>query len=138
MSYSVAFDRKPQHLHAVITGENNRENVISYLQDVQRECVASGCFRVLIEERLEGPRLAMLDVFKIASRESFGTLEQLPTIAYVDVNAIGSSMAFAEDVAVNRGINVRVFNSVTDAEQWLHGLPSTDSKAEADASDSRR
>jgi hypothetical protein len=42
-------------------------------------------------------------------------------------------------VAVNRGINVRVFNSVTDAEQWLHSLASSsiDSGAAADASGSR-
>ena len=139
MSYAISFDRRSEYLHAVVTGQNSRENVMSYLQDIQRECVASGCFRVLIEEHLEGPRLGMLDVFKIASREGSGALEQLPTIAYVDVNAIGSSMAFAEDVAVNRGINVRVFNSVTDAEQWLRSLASSsiDSGAAADASGSR-
>jgi hypothetical protein len=38
------------------------------------------------------------------------------------VNATGSSMAFAEDVAVNRGLNVRVFGTITEAEKWLREL----------------
>jgi hypothetical protein len=45
-----------------------------------------------------------------------------PSIAYVDVNAQGSLMKFAEDVAVNRGLRVRVFGTVADAERWLRQL----------------
>jgi hypothetical protein len=40
-------------------------------------------------------------------------------IAYVDVNAEGDLMKFAEDVAVNRFLRVAVFSSVPDAELWL-------------------
>lgn len=120
-SYEVAFVRKPGYLHAVVTGRNSPENVIGYLEQVRRESAAAGVARVLIEERLAGPRLDLMRVFEIASLQ--GRLpENVPTIAYVDVNAAGSSMAFAEDVAVNRGVNVRVFGSVADAEQWLRGL----------------
>ena len=40
-------------------------------------------------------------------------------MAYVDVNATGDLMGFAENVAVNRAIPVRVFASVAAAEEWL-------------------
>lgn len=42
-------------------------------------------------------------------------------IAYVDVNEDHNSalMKFAETVAVNRGINIRLFENVHDAERWL-------------------
>ena len=40
-------------------------------------------------------------------------------IAYVDVNAVGDTMQFAEDVAVNRAMPVKVFRSVDEAERWL-------------------
>ena len=43
----------------------------------------------------------------------------LQTLAYVDVNAEGHLMEFAETVAVNRGVPVRVFSSVAEAEHWL-------------------
>jgi hypothetical protein len=46
----------------------------------------------------------------------------LPAIAYVDVNAQGPLMKFAEDVAVNRGVRVRVFGTVAEAERWLRQL----------------
>lgn len=120
-SYRVAFARKPGYLHAVVTGRNSVENVVGYLEQVQRECAAARCARVLIEERLDGPRLNLMQVFEVASRQ--GRLpENVPTVAYVDVNATGSSMAFAEDVAVNRGLNVRVFGTITEAEKWLREL----------------
>jgi hypothetical protein len=40
-------------------------------------------------------------------------------IAYVDVNAAGALMQFAETVAVNRALPVKVFPTVAEAEEWL-------------------
>jgi hypothetical protein len=42
-------------------------------------------------------------------------------IAYVDINPEhnANDMEFAEDVAVNRGVFVRVFSTIHEAEQWL-------------------
>jgi hypothetical protein len=74
---------------------------------------------VLIEERLDGPRLGALDVFQIASEASSKAGGTLKAIAYVDVNAEGNMMQFAETVAVNRGVPVVVFSTVADAEKWL-------------------
>ncbi len=119
MSYKLALIQKPAYLHAVVTGDNSRENVTCYLEEVRRECVARGCFRVLIEERLEGPRLGTMDVFQIAASGSTLALGVFHRLAYVDVNADGVLMEFAETVAVNRGIPVRQFLSVVDAEKWL-------------------
>jgi hypothetical protein len=75
--------------------------------------------RVLIEERLTGPRLGPVDVFDIAVQGSTEAVGSLMTIAYVDVHAVGDTMKFAENVAVNRGLPVRIFATVADAEQWL-------------------
>jgi hypothetical protein len=119
MTYELTIDPKPTYLHAIVTGRNSRENVARYLADILQECRARQCFRVLIEERLEGPRLGTLDVFKIASEGSNRASGVFDAIAYVDVNAAGDLMQFAETVAVNRAIPVTVFSTVADAEQWL-------------------
>ena len=71
------------------------------------------------EERLEGPRLGTLDVFRIASEGSSKAIWIYKAFAYVDVNAEGDLMQFAETVAVNRGMPVTVFSTVADAEKWL-------------------
>lgn len=121
MSYKLTVIQKPTYLHAIVTGSNTRENVERYLEDIQRECTARGCSRLLIEERLEGPHLSTMSVFQIASEGSAKARGCFEAIAYVDVNAVGDMMKFAENVAVNRGLPVMVFSSVSDAEKWLLG-----------------
>lgn len=119
MAYKLTIDEKPTYLHAIVTGLNSKENVVGYLGGVLRECRARNCLRVLIEERLEGPRLGTLDVFEIASEGSKRAFGMLTAIAYVDIHAEGDLMHFAETVAVNRKLLVAVFSSVADAEKWL-------------------
>ena len=119
MTYKLTIDQKPTYLHAIVTGRNSRENVARYLADILQECIARRCCKVLIEERLDGPRLGTLDVFKIASEGSSRALGVFQAIAYVDVNAEGNLMQFAETVAVNRALPVTMFSTVADAEKWL-------------------
>jgi len=119
LSYKLIFDQKPAYLHAIVTGYSSRENVTRYLEEVGRECVARGCIRVLIEELLKGPNLGTFDIYEIAADDSGRNFKALQMIAFVDVNADRDAMGFAETVAVNRGISVRVFWSVADAEKWL-------------------
>jgi hypothetical protein len=113
------FDQKSTYLHVIVTGRNTKENVKGYLQEILHECITRGCSKVLIEERLEGPRLGMIDVFDIASKGDKRTPRILDAIAYVDVNAEGNLMQFAENVAVNRAFPVAVFPTTADAEKWL-------------------
>jgi hypothetical protein len=99
--------------------------------------MSRGCSRVLIEERLEGPRLGTLDVFQIAVEGSDKALGKLRAIAYVDVNAKGGLMKFAETVAVNRGLPITVFATVSAAKNWLlrkdHARTASHDSAETDA-----
>jgi len=119
MAYKLTLQQKPACLHATVTGENSRENVARYLQELRRECVARACSRVLVEERLEGARLGTSDVFAIVMDESSRAVGVFQAIAYVDVNAGGDMMKFAENVALNRGVPVRLFGTVAEAEKWL-------------------
>ena len=119
MSYQLKIEQKANYLHVTVTGQNSKENVAAYLAELRSECIARGVFRVLIEERLEGPRLRTLDVFEIIFKGSKQALGMYTAIAYVDLNAEGDLMKFAQTAAVNRGIPVSMFSSVADAEQWL-------------------
>lgn len=119
MSYQLTFTQKPTYLHAVVTGSNTKEDVGRYLEEIRRECIARRCSKLLIEERLVGPRLGTVDVFLIAAEGSNRAQGQFKAIAFVDVNAQGDLMKFSETVATNRGLPVMVFASVADAEKWL-------------------
>ena len=119
MWFHLAFDQRPGYLHAIVTGPNTRENVEAYLGEILRECQERRCSRVLIEERLDGPRLGPVDVFDIAAGGSSHIGGLLQAIAYVDVYGVPDTMKLAETVAVNRGAPVRIFVTVADAEKWL-------------------
>ena len=119
MAFQVRIEERPTYLHFIVTGDNSPDSVSGYMETVLRECTARQCFRVLIEERLAGPRLGTLQVFGLVSRGSERFRGVLQAMAYVDVNATGDLMGFAENVAVNRAVPVRVFASVAAAEEWL-------------------
>jgi hypothetical protein len=119
VTYKLTIDQKPGYLHVAVSGYNSAENVVRYMEEVIRECTARRCLRVLIEERLEGPRLGTLEVFGMVSKGTVRFQRTLEAMAYVDLNSEGDVMRFAEDVAVNRGFPVKVFPTVAAAEQWL-------------------
>jgi hypothetical protein len=118
-SYTLTFAEEPTCLHATVTGKNSEEAVRGYLSELLRECLTRGCTRLLIEEHLEGRRLGTLQVFKIAADGTEQARGHLKAIAYVDALASDGLMKFAEDVAVNRGLRVAVFPTVSEAERWL-------------------
>jgi hypothetical protein len=135
MSYELSFTEKPTYLHVVVRGQNSRETVAHYMEEVLRECSTRHCMRVLIEERLEGPRLGTIDVFTLASAGTLRHMGALKSMAYVDLNAEGDTMRFAETVATNRAFPVKVFSTVAAAERWLLG--ELQPSGEADAAEAK-
>lgn len=119
MTYELKIIPKPTYLHFIITGENTIENIRGYYNTIIKECAGRKCFKILIEERLDGPRLPILDIFNLAEEASNRARGVFKVIAYVDVNAVGNTMQFAEDACVNRALPLRVFPTVSDAEKWL-------------------
>lgn len=119
MSFKLTLTEKPGYLHAVVTGQNTLENVVMYMKELREASIAGGFTRVLVEENLTGRRLETWDVYQIASQGSAGDVGIFEAIAFVDVNAHGELMKFAETVANNRGVPLNVFATVADAEAWL-------------------
>ena len=119
MSFQLTLTEKPGYLHAVVTGQNTLENVVLYLKELREACVARGVKHLLVEENLTGRRLETWDVYQIASEGSTKGAGAFEAVAFVDVNAHGQLMKFAETVANNRGVPLNVFATVADAEAWL-------------------
>ena len=121
MSYELSVIQKPGYLHCIVTGRNTAENVAAYLQELASECETRNCFRVLIEEHLAGRRLEAWDGYRLIAESGARNLARCESVAYVDVNAEGDLMKFAETVAGNRGLPMTVFATVPEAENWLTG-----------------
>lgn len=119
MTYQLTVSQNPAYLHIIVTGQNSVENVLKYFEDIHRECTVRNCFSILIEERLDGPRLSTINIFNIVQNESIRSRGFFKAIAYVDVNGNYDSMKFAETVAVNRGLPVAVFQTIAEAHKWM-------------------
>ena len=57
-------------------------------------------------------------IFSVIQQRS-GPAKELRRIAYVDIGRELEKAEFAENVARNRGVNVRLFPNVADAKKWL-------------------
>ena len=124
MAYQFTIEPKSSYLHFTVTGDNTADSMSGYLRDVYLACKQSGCPRVLIEENLVGPSLSVTDVFDVVTERTAGIFPVVRTVAFVDLNPTHDKtiQKFGENVAVNRGVHVRVFTNVTEAEEWLSAM----------------
>ncbi len=120
MSYQLTTNPMPGYLHVIVTGKNTVQNVTSYLAEVGKLCEEQKYATVLIEENLEGSGLSMFDIFKVIKE-----VKQIPGIlrwiVYVDTNPEHDPgmMDFARELAVRRGLRVRVCRTVQEAREWI-------------------
>lgn len=125
MSYTLTVENKTNYLHVTVEGKNSSENVLKYLAEVQDKCLQHKCPNVLIEEHLTGPGLSTFTIYDVIAEASQRVHPNIFHIAYVDLNPEHNmrDLKFAENVAVNRSVNVKIFSTVTEAEQWLKSIP---------------
>jgi hypothetical protein len=121
MNYTCTVEQKSGYLHVRAVGDNTPENVRRMMADTVEACTKRDCKSVLLEEDFVGPGLGLAQVYELATAGSKMAWPAIHLIAFVDVNPTHNpeNMKFAENVAVNRGVNVRTFRNVRDAEQWL-------------------
>lgn len=118
MEYQFSAFPHPTYLHVRATGIHGTQTVMRFMQDAYRECVARGYDSLLIEQALAGPSLGPGGIFRIVQDRLASGLS-LRRIAYVDTFGRDDGRRFVEDVARNRGINIRSFASLEEARGWL-------------------
>ena len=121
MSYKLTIEEKSGYLHVKVTGANTKENVLRYVSEIQAACIEKQRNKVLIEENLIGPSLGTLNIFDITSTKGEEAARLGFKLAYVDINKQHDMdvLQFGEVVARNRGLEIRVFQTVSEAELWL-------------------
>jgi hypothetical protein len=106
-------------VYARADGDLTPANALRFLEEAYAACVRTGRSLLLLDMQLHGPDLNTTNVYEVISqRVADGS--KLRKIAYVPLQRDDRSMAyFAETVAVNRGVNVHLFETVAAAERWL-------------------
>jgi hypothetical protein len=117
--YDVRFENRGSYLLALITGRGEQlETTRATWRSIAAECKARGFTRLLILEDIEG-QLPFMDQYAFADG-----LKQIGfdgiAVAFVDAQPEQyANNKFAEDVAANRGVHGRMFQTVAEAEAWL-------------------
>ena len=117
--YELTVEVRPDYLHASVTGDRTADNVDRFLREAYAACVDNAKFNLLLEMRLTGSRLGTFGIYRLISDRSADGA-RLRRIAYVEDPLDNVEEArFAETVAVNRAVNVRLFMDVSEAARWL-------------------
>lgn len=124
MGYTLKIEEKPGYVHFAVHGETDPQTVGNFLRDISVICRERKYSTILIEEDLKGQSISPTNVYEIISSEAKKLPPLLNCIAYVDANPEHQNelMHFAETVAVNRGVNIKVFFDTQDAINWLRSL----------------
>ena len=121
--YQVIIEEKPTYLHTKVVGPRTPENAIRYLEEVYAACLRTGLSQVLLEMAFSGPSMGPSGILRVVSERSADGA-RLRKVAYVEASMDGQQRAkFAETVAINRAVNVRLFENVDEAVRWLEDGP---------------
>ena len=129
MTYRLSIEAHGTYLQARLEGERTVGNMQRFLQEAFLACVKHGTPDLLLEMNLANASMDSSAIYRVVlDRAADGA--KLRRIAYVETGASDPAKArFAETVALNRAVNVRLFASLAEARRWL------ESSADAGASD---
>jgi len=119
--YHLVVENHPAFLQATVTGDHNPNNALRFLTEAFVACSTSGHNSLLLEFSLSRPSLDSSSIFDVVAQRA-AIAAKLRKIAYVDHAGHGrhpEKMRFAETVALNRGVNVRLFHELEPAQRWL-------------------
>ena len=117
--YRLVLAEHPGYLQATVTGTHNPENALRFLTESFDACVKTGQSALLLEFNLAGRSLASSSIFDVVSKRA-AVAAKLRKIAYYDNSERDpDKVKFAETVARNRGVNVRLFQDLEAAKTWL-------------------
>jgi hypothetical protein len=125
MKYRFSVTEEKGYLHIKVRGDNTPETVRRWLTDGLKACIELKCSRVLVEENLSGKSLPMIETFSLVGEASKLAWQTVKQVAYLNLSPEQDTkeLRFIETVAVNRGVNLKVFTNVKDAEEWLNNTP---------------
>lgn len=117
--YRLTIEHRPSYLYAYVEGDKDSYEISAmYWREIAGECKANKYTKVLIvEDIIESGTMA--DAYQLSSEMPQMGYAGIK-IAFVDKYVEQQDLnQFGELVAINRGINGKIFNDVDQAERWL-------------------
>jgi hypothetical protein len=121
MSIALNTRKESDYLYVEATGTRTPESVLAVASACAVACKEHGCDRLLLDTRRMTGALTTVDTYEVAGK-------RLPLlgrglslrVAILVARENKARIQLFEDVAVNMGINLRIFSNVNAALRWLH------------------
>ena len=119
--YTIVFEDYPNYLYALVHGEQYGYDVLAgFLREIADECIKRGFSQVLIEENISATA-SKDDVFRIATELPKLGFSEI-RLAYIDRFSEQKEInEYGREVAEDRGVDVRIFTNLEEANRWLSG-----------------
>ena len=117
--YNIEFDDRTDYLYAYVSGDKDSLDISrQYWREIADECRRTKCSKLLIVEDIK-ESVSTTETYQIASEISSMGFAGIK-IAFIDQHIEQQELnEFGELVSTNRGLNVKLFNKVEEAEKWL-------------------
>ena len=120
MTYALTAEKDGEILRARATGKRTLETVLGLMRDIYEMNAQHRCSMILVDiAELEG-RLKTLDSFELVTT-GFSSVRDGAVVkcAIVVGTELDDNYGYLENLAVNRGFNLKMFESTKGAEEWL-------------------
>ena len=124
MSYKVELDKAAEYVEIVFAGEVTREDHESARAEAIDALKAGGYKRLLVDARRIDAKMSLIDDFEFTQEHQATPIRAMPT-AIIHRPDESERFKFIENVASNRGAQIKVF---TDPEQAIGWLTHRDSR----------
>ncbi len=118
-NYELHFEAKPGYLHAIVRGVSTGiKDALERWGLIAEECKQRGFCKVLIDMDIKG-HISFVELHEFGEKLPRLGFSQIK-VAYLERRMNKHTLnQFAETVAVNRGVDAKVFLDITEAEAWL-------------------
>ncbi|HTK38936.1 MAG TPA: hypothetical protein VL325_10625 [Pyrinomonadaceae bacterium] len=117
--YTIVFQDCPTYLYALVHGDKYGYEVLAaFLREIAAECEKRNFRNVLIEENISATT-SEDDVIRTASelpQFGFANIRMAYIDRFTDQRELNE---FGRQIAVKSGVDVRIFNTFGDADDWL-------------------
>lgn len=116
--YTIKIEERDEYLYVLVGGERLTAAIaIAYWNEIAGKCLKIECRKILIEKDFKESAEAEE---MLAMAEHLGEVLRHRLIAFVDRYKHDNINELGKRLARNRQVMMQTFESIADAERWLH------------------
>lgn len=120
MKWTIIPNEDKKFITVTTNGELQKEDLNGMLADIIKNATIHKIMNIIIDHRMATFSISMVDTFERPYHFQESGVPRTVKIALVFTNSEDSEYKFFETIFVNRGFQVKIFDNLADAENWIY------------------